>query len=335
VYHKRPAIASTVFDIARGVERCLRFAGPQRPRLYHARATVPAAIAYSTTRLRSAPFLNDSDGILSEEYVDARVWRRGSIGHRLTAALEWRALEAADSIVVLTERRRAQLVQEGFAPPHVIPCAVDTDHFRHDAHARARIRNQLGLQGRVFVYVGKSGGWYCTAAMLDFVAAARVIDPNVTMLVVTNEPPAGFASATARLGIPCVVRSATRPEMPSLLSAADVGLSFVLPAPSKAASSPVKNGEYLACGLPVVTTAGIGDYSSLIEQRRVGVVVDALNAPAYRRAVLELDRLRMDPSLAVRCREVAEAELSVTGVAIPQYIKLYERLLGPAGTSPA
>ena len=71
-----------------------------------------------------------------------------------------------------------------------------------------------------------------------------------------------------------MVCSATREAMPGQLCAADVGLNFVNRPYSKAAASPVKNGEYLACGLPLVTTAGIGDYSNLIDSSRVGVVVD-------------------------------------------------------------
>ncbi len=328
-YHKRPRLLSTFFDLAHGTTTCLRMAMTCGTRLYHARATVPAAIAYGSTRLRGAAFLNDADGVLSEEYVDAGVWRRGSIGHRLTAAVERRALARADAVVVLTRRRQAQVAAMGLPVPCVIPCVVDTQHFRRDTQAGARVRERLGLRGRVFVYVGKAGGWYSTDAMLDFVATARERDPDVMLLVLTNEAQETFADAAARRGIPCVVRSATRAEMPSFLSAAQVALSFVLPAPSKAASSPVKNGEYLACGLPIVSTAGIGDSSELIADRRVGVVVDALEPSAYRRALEELERLLADSSLGDRCREVAEAELSIERAAIPRYVELYERLIGP------
>ncbi len=55
--------------------------------------------------------------------------------------------------------------------------------------------------------------------------------------------------------------------------AAQLGLSFVRPCPSKVSSSPTKIGEYLAAGLPVISTAGIGDVDELldrVERRRAG-----------------------------------------------------------------
>jgi glycosyltransferase involved in cell wall biosynthesis len=39
-------------------------------------------------------------------------------------------------------------------------------------------------------------------------------------------------------------------------------------------ASPVKVAEYLACGLPVILTRGIGDYSDMLPDAGVGVLVD-------------------------------------------------------------
>jgi glycosyltransferase involved in cell wall biosynthesis len=122
--------------------------------------------------------------------------------------------------------------------------------------------------------------------------------------------------------------------MPAYLSAGDAGLSFVLPAPSKTACSPVKNGEYLACGLPVVTTPNIGDYSDLVARRHVGVVLDTLDPYGYRRGALALRDLLQDPSLRSRCREAARSEVGLHETVVPRYLRIYEGLLGPPGETP-
>src|SRR6185295_13279348 len=70
------------------------------------------------------------------------------------------------------------------------------------------------------------------------------------------------------------VRSVVPKEMPSYLAAGDVGLSFIKRCFSKLASSPTKNGEYLACGLPLVINAGIGDSDALINDWKAGVLID-------------------------------------------------------------
>lgn len=328
-YHKRPRIASTFFDIALGVLRCLRIRWRGRVRAFHARGSVPAAIAYIASRLTGARFLNDADGPLSEEYVDAGVWERGSLPHRITGWAETRFLWAADAVAVLTERRRLEIRGLTRREVTVLPCGVDVEHFVPDPVVRESLRQELGLSGVVLIYVGKAAGWYLSDAMLDFARVASEILRGAPLLILTTEDPRGFAEAAATRGLYCVVRSATRDEMPRYLSAGDVGLSFVLPAPSKRACSPVKNGEYLACGLPIVTTPGIGDYSDLVARNNVGVVLESLDDRGYRKAAATLGQLLEDPTLRARCRDTARAEVGLSEVVIPRYLGLYEALLGP------
>jgi hypothetical protein len=90
----------------------------------------------------------------------------------------------------------------------------------------------------------------------------------------------------------------------------------------------VKNGEYLACGLPIVALEGVGDYSRLIEACDVGVVLKGLEAADYKRGALELTKLMRDSNLSSRCRKVALREVGLLEVVIPKYLAIYEEILG-------
>jgi glycosyltransferase involved in cell wall biosynthesis len=330
-YHKRPRLLATLFDILHGTWVCSRAGARHGVRLFHGRGTVAAAVAHLSARLTSSRFFNDADGPLADEYADAGVWPAGSVEHRLTRRVERHLLRDADAVAVLTTHRRDEVQALVPGEVTVLPCGVDTDHFRFREDERRAHRAALGLAGRVLVFAGKAGGWYLTDAMLDFAAAATEVLGDSSLLVLTNDDPALFTNGAAARGIRCVVRKATRGEMPGLLSAGDAGLSFVLSAPSKQAASPVKNGEYLACGLPVVTTPGIGDYSDLIQRRAVGVVLRRLDATGYGEASHALAGLLEDPALRSRCREAAVAEVSLAGLVLPRYRRLYQSLLD-AGT---
>ena len=327
-YHNRPLLVSTLFAIVYGVLRCLWLSLAEGVRLFHARGTVAAAVAYGASRVARARFLNDADGPLSEEYVDAGVWKRGSLPHRVTRCAEKRFLQTADAVAVLTERRRDEIRGLVRSEVAVLPCGVDTAHFIRDRVQGRSIRDDLRLKGIVLVYVGKSGGWYLTDAMLDFARVSAQVLGEVSLLVLTNEDPGRFEEAARQRGLFCAVRSATRDEVPRYLSAGDVGLSFVLPAPSKTSCSPVKNGEYLACGLPIVTTAAIGDYTSLVARRRVGVVLEELDEAGYEKTAQALWELLADPLLGARCREAACTEVGLNEIVIPRYLDLYRGLLG-------
>jgi glycosyltransferase involved in cell wall biosynthesis len=326
-YHRRPRLLATALDVAAGAIAASRIGRRLGARLYHGRGTVPGAMARIAARLSGARFFYDADGPLSQEYVEAGIWREGSLAQRLTAASEERCFRRADAVAVLTERRKREVAALCRAEPLVLPCAVDWQKFQPQPEARAQKRGALGLHGRVLVYAGKTGGRYLTDPIFELAAALTRLG-SVTVLVLTTQDPAPFTAAAASRGVHCVVARAEPREVPAYLSAADAGLLFLLSAPSQSACSPIKNGEYLACGLPVVTSAGIGDYSELVRRERVGVVVDDPTPAGIVEAANALDALLQDATLAARCRDLARRSVSLEDVVLPRYDSLYRHLLG-------
>jgi hypothetical protein len=94
------------------------------------------------------------------------------------------------------------------------------------------------------------------------------------------------------------VTAATPADVPSYLSAADAGLSFIKPCFSKLASSPTKYAEYLGCGLPLIINSGIGDSDALITREKVGALVSDFHQAAYDGAWQTIMKLAGEPELA-------------------------------------
>jgi glycosyltransferase involved in cell wall biosynthesis len=109
------------------------------------------------------------------------------------------------------------------------------------------------------------------------------------------------------------------------LAAADFGISFIAPTPSKVSSSPTKIGEYLGAGLPVVCTAGVGDLDTLITPD-IGAVVSEHTEASYRAAAQHSIQLAARADIRERCRAVARRELSLRDVGIGRYLRLYEEV---------
>jgi glycosyltransferase involved in cell wall biosynthesis len=110
------------------------------------------------------------------------------------------------------------------------------------------------------------------------------------------------------------------------LSAADVGIAFYKPTLSRLATSPVKLAEYLACGLPVVINAGVGDSDTLISTERVGAVVRRFNETEYREVLSTIGGM-VCTEVRQRARSVAEKFFDVRRVGVERYARLYEKLL--------
>jgi glycosyltransferase involved in cell wall biosynthesis len=108
-------------------------------------------------------------------------------------------------------------------------------------------------------------------------------------------------------------------------------LCFLRPFPSKLACSPIKLGEYLACGLPVVSTSGCGDYDWLIQSEAIGAVVPNAERDSYPKAARDLAQLLREPATEKRCRDTARRWLGLDEVVVPRYGEIYRALIGGGG----
>jgi glycosyltransferase involved in cell wall biosynthesis len=120
--------------------------------------------------------------------------------------------------------------------------------------------------------------------------------------------------------------------MPELIARMTAGVCFVRPQFSKISSAPTKFAEYLACGVPVVATDGVGDLGEIIRETGVGLAVSKFDAPALGSLAGSLLDLVKQPGIRDRCRAVAERQFSLEdGVA--KYRSVYEALENEGNTA--
>jgi glycosyltransferase involved in cell wall biosynthesis len=336
-YHQRPSLPATIYDVLAGIRKGSQLVRNKGIELVHARSHIPATIALALKHRYGLKFIFDLRGLMADEYVDAGHWKKGGFPYRLTKAVERRAFRAADGLVTLTERiwpeirdweglRGREILHE------VVPCCADLDRFRFDPQEREMIRERLGLKDRyVVVYSGSIGGWYLTEEMADFFSALlqEYDDAHALWLTPTGHDMVR-SLMTARGADPARYSVIASPpqEVRSYLSASEAGLAFIKPCFSKLASSPTKNAEYLACGLPIIINSGIGDSDSLVNEEGVGELVRSFSRDSYLAAASRLRTSFTDAEeTRNRTRRVAERLFDVTGVGIKRYDRLYRNVL--------
>ncbi|MDT7540299.1 MAG: hypothetical protein QOE33_203 [Acidobacteriota bacterium] len=336
-YHQRPSLPATAYDINAGTRYAKRLVREQGIEMVHARSHVPAAMALALKREFGTKMIFDVRGLLAEEYADAGHWRAGSFKYKLTKRMERRFLRAADGVVTLTEAIW-EIIKEweglrGRTVAHeVIPCCADLARFQFDESARERVRAELNVENSfVIVYSGSIGGWYLNDEMADFFAALTAERADAHFLWLT---PRGHDTVRALMTARGIgeerytVRAAQSEEVASYLSAADAGLAFIKPCFSKLASSPTKTAEYLACGLPVVLNAGVGDSDVLVTREHVGALVENFSVEDYRRAARTIDAmLSRREATRQHTRAVATRLFDVRRTGLERYASLYETVL--------
>ena len=336
-YHKTPSLAATSYDVLAGIRYGSRLVRRKQIEMVHARSHIPAAIGLRLKRRFGVKMIFDVRGLMAEEYADAGHWRRDSIPYRITKTVEGRALAAADGVVTLTERiwpvmSQWESLRNRDVAHQVVPCCADLELFRFSHEDRSRRRAELALQDRfVVVYSGSIDGWYLTESMADFFVTMRKQRPNAHFLWLTPARHERVHEVMKARGISesdYSVLASTPRDVPSYLSAGDVGLAFIKPCFSKLASSPTKYAEYLGCGLPLIINAGVGDSDVLITREKVGVLVHDFSEPEYASASALIDGFAGYPEQTRRrTREVAERVFDVRTVGGNRYARLYENVL--------
>jgi glycosyltransferase involved in cell wall biosynthesis len=336
-YHKKLSLPATAYDVIAGVRYAQSLVKRNQIEMVHARGHIPATIALALKKRLGLKMIFDVRGLMAEEYVDAGHWRKGGVPYRLTKTMERRALAVSDAVVTLTQKiwplikdwdglRGRSVVHE------VIPCCADLELFKFSSEDRVRRRAELDLTDRfTIIYSGSIDGWYLTKEMADFFAEVLRKLPDSCFLWLTPSRHDRIKRLMQERGITprnYVVLAAAPRDVPSYLCAGDAGLAFIKPCFSKLASSPTKNAEYLACGLPLIINAGIGDSDALVTSEMVGVLINEFTGTEYSGAVDTIVDLTRDPGeTRKQAREVAERLFDLCRVGAERYARLYERVL--------
>ncbi len=335
-YHGRPSIPATIYDVFAGIRKAGSLVQRNKIEMVHARSHIPATIALALKKRFGTKLIFDLRGLMAEEYVDAEHWRKDSLPYRITKSAERQILAATDGIVTLTERIWP-IIREweglrGRSPHHVvIPCCVDLDRFRFDPAERMRRRQELGLADQfTLIYSGSLAGWNLTEKMADFFAnfVRRNTRAHLLWLTTGDHERVRELMKSRRIGADQYsVLAVAAAKVPSYLAAADAGLAFNKPCFSRIASSPTKNGEYLACGLPLIINTGVGDCDALVNDWRAGVLVSDFTEDQYALAADSVEAMAAAPGARDKARRVAEQLFDLETVAAERYASLYEKVL--------
>jgi hypothetical protein len=202
-----------------------------------------------------------------------------------------------------------------------IPWLADGSSFDDVTSHRTKIRRALDLNNSfVLGYCGSMLSWQLEpSAVSRIVHAARAAMPRVRFLGLTMHQQSlrktlsesGLAESEIRLlNVPFS-------EVPKYLSAMDLGILgrnlFRPPELVNQLSSPVKFGEYLLSGVPVILSDALEDFAALTRDNQVGVVVsEDATIPSIARDLTELFRNieanRAD--LGERCVRVGKAHVT-------------------------
>lgn len=161
-----------------------------------------------------------------------------------------------------------------------LPTLPDPNRVRFDDNQRDNIRNTLGIEDRlVLVYIGNViTKWQRLDAMCQFVAQLSERIPKVWFLLLVRIDDLNLAKEAVKkydLENRATVQFIDAKEVPDYLSASDFALFLRHIHPMNIVVSSGKLGEYLAAGLPIITTGANSEFfNQIIRNMHAGIFVD-------------------------------------------------------------
>lgn len=173
------------------------------------------------------------------------------------------SVESANAVVCQSDEMKRYIMSKyGQSPEKIVVyrCGYEQTLFNVDPSQRQEKRTELGLtdDNLLFVYAGGLHKWQKIEESLNVFKSFRENTPNAKFLILTgdqsrlgellnSERYAEIKSSVISFSVPFA-------SVAQYLNAADVAFLIRDNHPMNAVASPTKLAEYLACGLPIITS---------------------------------------------------------------------------------
>ncbi|MFT6283386.1 MAG: glycosyltransferase involved in cell wall biosynthesis [Salibacteraceae bacterium] len=266
--------------------------------IIHCRSYISALIGLSFKKKYGTKFVFDMRGFWADERVDGGLWNLKSpiynTIYKYFKRKEIRFFKESDYTISLTENGKNEILSWDAFKSHtpkikIIPCCVDLrlfDPLKATTKAKEGLQNKLGISPDDYVlgYVGSIGTWYMLSEMLDYFKVLKEHKANAKFLFITGESKEFINEKAQAKGVSVddiIVTSVLHFEVPLCISIFDKSIFFIRSTFSKKASSPTKQGEIMAMGVPLVCNPGIGDTDEIVYKYKSGQVITYFTEAAY------------------------------------------------------
>jgi glycosyltransferase involved in cell wall biosynthesis len=340
-YTKSPPVLSTLKDVRHIIKKAVELHRLHKFEMLHCRGYISSLAGLKLKQQFGTHFLFDMRGLWADEKVDAGSWNQKNpvfkLVYKYFKKKEKQFLEQADYTISLTQAAKKEIyswkhISNNPVRMEVIPCCTDINLFdpaRVNQVVRDGIMKELGISAGdpVLTYLGSIGSWYMLDEMLDFFVCYLQKYPGSKFLFITGDQHQQIRDKAKLRGIPAdsiLIRPALRNEVPASISIGRHSVFFIRPTYSKISSSPTKQAELMAMGVPVISNSGVGDTHEIIENFNSGVVVEEFAKNNYEKSLELLALTRFDSS---EIRRGAEQFFSLTD-GVGKYHSVYKSILG-------
>lgn len=247
------------------------------------RGAPAGSLAYLSTRKNRIPFIVESFEPHADYMFYSKTWRKYDPRYIFQKHWENQQLKTATALITVSHNYKNELIKRGVDKNKVFvaPCAVDQTKFYRNSLLKNQVREELNIpeSATVGIYVGKFGGIYLEERAFEIFKTCFRLWENFHLVLLSNHNEKWINKILKHYKIPkSKVHYLFVPydKVNYYLNSADFGFALYKSTDVSPYLSPVKIGEYWACGLPVLMTKNVGDESSFLEKENMGLIYNEL-----------------------------------------------------------
>ncbi|MEX2014106.1 MAG: glycosyltransferase [Parcubacteria group bacterium] len=318
------------FFLAQAAPVVLFFALKYRINIIHARSYLSSLAVYFLKKMGlKAKVVFDMRAPYLLEGVVYRRWVDPDPNYRFWEKAERKMFSSADAVVSQATGMVDYVKRiSPSARVFYIPNCVDTDKYLIGHEEREAGRKRLGIGDRfALVYSGSFGGLHPPSFIARLYFEFRKHLPDPYFLVVTHSNPVSISGKLAGLGISQSEFKVLHhpPNLEKVISLGDVGVGAMggeIPTTPLVLS--VKVAEYLAAGLPVISSEEMRSVAELVEKEKCGVAIKLFDQKDIRVKMQKL--VREHEEMRKNALRVARKYFSVK-VCAKKYLKIYDEIV--------
>ena len=232
------------------------------------RSTFPAMIV-NQIKNKTFKLIFDADGLPIEERIDFAGLKKESFQYKLMKSAETKMLKSANAVITRSQKaidiHIAHIGESYRSKFSVVFNGRDKNVFAYQPTIREKVRKELGLKDEfLFVYAGSLGPQYCLNEMLE-IFQTYAENHLAKFLILTGNTAFAEQNIPSELKEHVILKSVPAEKVSFYLNGGDVAFGLRKPTFSMQGVAPIKLGEYLLCGLPVIASKGIGDTEKILE----------------------------------------------------------------------
>jgi len=288
----------------------------------HARSLFPALLSclLKIFNFKKIKVIYDNRGVYIDEMIAKNKWKKNGLKEIFFRLSENFLERYCDRIVVVSNNFKSHLLSK-----HKVNISSKISVIAN----RTMVDMDIDLTQKcsskiILVYSGSYAIWQNSSELKKlFIEALNIFD-EVMFKIISYEQDKfqNLFSQESKLLHKIDIVSVEPVKVKEELSKCNCGILLRKNNLINNVSSPLKFAEYLAAGLPVLLSEGVGDTESIIQKHNVGVIIKNNN---YIVALKELRELLNDKDLYHRCLRIANKEFNIK-TSFKQYQEIYDKL---------